>query len=55
LHKKEYHHLVLGKAEDVLILSTIHVQVVTELLCEMNSDVRGTARVANFRNVFQTG
>jgi hypothetical protein len=31
------------------------LQVVTELLCEMNGDVKGTARVANFRNVFQTG
>lgn len=30
-------------------------QVVTELLCEMNADVKGTARVANFLNVFQTG
>jgi uncharacterized protein with ATP-grasp and redox domains len=30
-------------------------KVVTELLCEMNGDVKGTARVANFRNVFQTG
>eukprot|EP01038_Epipyxis_sp_PR26KG_P012040 gene12040-16113_t len=29
-------------------------EVVTELLCEMNSDVNGIAKVANFQNVFQT-
>lgn len=31
------------------------MQVVTELLREMNADVKGCARVANFQNVFQTG
>lgn len=29
-------------------------EVVTELLCEMNSDVKGYSRVANFQNVLQT-
>jgi amyloid beta precursor protein binding protein 1 len=29
-------------------------EVVTELLCEMNSDVTGFAKVANFQNLFQT-
>lgn len=26
-----------------------------ELLCEMNGDVKGHAKVANFQNMFQTG
>lgn len=30
-------------------------EVIAELLCEMNNDVKGFARVQNFQNVLKTG
>ena len=40
---------------DSTSLGKPRAEVVTELLCEMNDDVRGFAKVANFQNLLDKG